>query len=287
MQITDATQTSDLIGRNVIEIYTVFTVANVVQYEFMNYNTWSLTTSPTGSPTSVCLVIDTLYDDAFSHWVFESAIYLPLFTILKHYYFPFLKLVLKSRKQYKRLFCTYFGISDDDIVYEVPAENQCFFPSPISSLNDNAVHPDYLRQLDAFWDMFKAPGYAKSVSVLVLPRQSRENYAGNDRIIDSTAVVAYTKRIPNSAILHTDDVTDLCRQLHTVRSANVIVVDFGSSWFVNGMFSYDADVVVHTGIYTNEHTAFNKLNVIVSKIAAQNKSQMLFPNPVVRIAALR
>ena len=53
-------------------------------------------------------LIDTLFHEAFSHWVYESCIYLDAFLIL-YKSKPNLKLHLVEPKSYKKLFCTFFA----------------------------------------------------------------------------------------------------------------------------------------------------------------------------------
>ena len=96
-------------------------------------------------PDNYYFIADTLYDEAFGHWVLETGIYLPLFITLKKTY-PNLKLVLRSKRMFKKLFCDFFGIKD--VVYSLEPNNVCFFPSPISALNDKSISNLYYKAIE-------------------------------------------------------------------------------------------------------------------------------------------
>jgi hypothetical protein len=46
-------------------------------------------------------------------------------------------------KDYKKLFCKYFNILEDDITLDLNKNNTCIFPLPISCLNNVEVTSDY------------------------------------------------------------------------------------------------------------------------------------------------
>ena len=88
--------------------YQLVRIPNVTTYTLCGttFNIWIVQTDSTLSDissTNVYFVIDLYFDEAFSHWVYESAIYLPLFCMLKVTY-PTLKLVLKTKKEFQTPF---------------------------------------------------------------------------------------------------------------------------------------------------------------------------------------
>lgn len=70
------------------DVYKLFLVENVVCFSFINYNTHHIEVSDM-SATEVSYYF-VLYHDAFAHWVYESAIYLPIVKRLKERYPPML-----------------------------------------------------------------------------------------------------------------------------------------------------------------------------------------------------
>jgi hypothetical protein len=275
LRIDDHTKSNDTIDCEMIDIYKVFSVHNVSSISHIDYSAWTIDTRvPTNSETNHYLAIDTCYDDALAHWVYESAIYLPLFTILKTKY-PNLKLHLKREKVYKRLFCAFFGIVDEDIVFEFDSVRAsiCYMPSPISSLNNVELHPDFVKQVDFFWNAFKLESSSERYVLNVLPRQTRENYKGNDRKTPLNSVIDFAATVPSSIILNTDTINDLRYQMDIVGRSKITVVTDGSPLLLNGMFCYNKHLIVSGDMCTQQQsTKYLKTRYIVDKIIAQNKS---------------
>jgi hypothetical protein len=220
------------------EIYKIYEVENVLSYSNENYNSWKLTTEPSVSIDHYYFVIDTLYDEAFSHWVFESAIYLPVFHKLKKLY-PSLKLVLKAKRTFKQLFCKYFQI--EDVVYDTKPNNICLFPSPITSLNDKNITEDYKQQVYNFAKYFDGEAELHHEFV-IMPRQSKENFIYNDRKFNFERLINCLKN--RSYILNTDEIVDLNDQIAIVKSGKNICVTEGSPFYVNGLFCNNKTIYI-------------------------------------------
>ena len=85
------------------DIYSYKIIKNVAKVT-PSFNKWTIETnqiypsnySYPSNDSSYYFIIDTLLHDAFAHWVFESAIYLPLFLLLKEKYYPNLKLYIRG-----------------------------------------------------------------------------------------------------------------------------------------------------------------------------------------------
>lgn len=276
IDIRDTTEASDKVMVETIDIYKVYSVHNVSTYSDSGYDTLHISCyEPTETgDIKYYFGLDRFYNDAFAHWVFESAVYLPLFRLLKQRH-PHIKLFLKSRKTYTRLFCNYLGISTDDLVYafDTSSPSICYFAPPISSLNQNEITEAYKQHLCRFWEMFRADDVEIQHPVVVLPRQKLENYPGNDRVIPFDTILQYTSRIKDSVILHTDTVTDLAEQIAVIRGSAVIVVTDGSPFLVNGMFSYNKHILVSGQCCTyGQAIRFKKIAYIIDKIKRQNLS---------------
>lgn len=251
-----------------INIYEFNEFSNVTSVDY-TFNNWIVNyDKDLKSFVSYIFVIDTLYHDAFSHWVFESAIYLPLFILLKHKY-PTLKLYLKEHKIYKKIFCEYFKINENDIIYELTYPNTCLLPTPISSLNINSISEKYIYQLDNFLNFFNLKSNEKTIQTVFLPRQTRENYNNNDRYYNNSDFLQNIDTSHNF-ILHTDNVTDLNYQIDIVNSSKNIILMGGSSYFVNGLFCQNSNIIVLDGCM-NQINNFIKLKYIHDKICKNNK----------------
>jgi len=228
------------------------------------------------------LMIDTLYDDAFGHWVYESAIYLPMFRRLKSTRYLDLKLHSKRRRRYKTLFYNFFGISEADIVYgenTAGIPTTAIIPLPISAWNDKEpVSEIYKHYVDEFFQAFCGviDTIPKSISVLLSPRAKQENYTGNDRQIDVTEI---ERRLRNSAtaaviILHTDQVRDLTDdQIRHIAAAKTLILMDGSAYYVNGLFARKSQILVVGGCCVVQHNQeFPKMAYVHQKILAKGNT---------------
>ena len=222
------------------------------------------------------LNIDTLYHDAFSHWVFECAIYLPLFLLLRRKY-PRLKIYSSGYKVYKKLFYDYFEIRETDIVYHLDPSNLCIFPKPISSLNVNAIDETWKLQVDYFFTVLNAGSISKDIFLLFMPRQKKENYINNDRVYNTNDIENYIQNeIPNEGkVLHTDEITHLKDQIGFIHRSKNVILTGGSPYFVNGLFCREKNIVVLDDFIVHQMSGYAKLKWIHDKISEKNKVYMV------------
>ena len=249
-------------------IYKVFIVENVVQYSLINFNAHHIEVCNSDEkPVEYYFVIDLLFHDAFSHWVYESAIYLPIFNKLKEIY-PTIKILLKEKKQFKLLFLKFFHIMETDIVYDIQPHNVCLFPSPISVLNDNHYFTDTYKQiLLQFITIFSQ--YSTSIDVshvydyIILPRQTKENYKNNDRSYHMELIYEAVRSISqNYDTLHTDTIVDLKDQIAAVQSAPNVILTDGSPFMVNNLFCNNQKLFVLDTMTIQQLSTYMKFNYI-------------------------
>jgi hypothetical protein len=278
LHLTDADVTLE------VDSYQFLQVSNVTSYAFCQstMNTWIVHTDASSATTSsvpVYLIIDHYSSDAFAHWVYESAIYLPAYPTLKAMY-PSLKLVLSAKKDFKRLFCNYLKVPESDIVYTIPeGPNHCLFPSPISNLSYKEP-PSVLRDVyyERFFKLFEdCPVVPKEpVDYLIMPRQSKENYTGNERSDPFEAIYNYFKLHPSKShrILHTDTITDLIDQINELRSAKVIICHDGSALTVNGMFVRNKIILPVYIITPYQASVYPSVGTLLMSIAERNSNDL-------------
>lgn len=272
---------------------TLFTIhKNVKSYKFdsVNYNSWIIETvetqETTEKPTVLYFIIDTHAHCAFSHWIFESAIFLPMFIDLRKKH-PEMKLMLKEYRKYKELFCSYFGIKQNEIVYNYeqkidnflnPEENYiqnqnnvCYFPKPISALNNKEISPEYIQLVNEFRLFFvDVQQRSKTIHTLLLPRQSNENQKANDRICDTQELEKSNKVIT----LNTDKVNLLAEQVYIVKSSQNIIVTDGSPYLWNGFISENSNIVVLGDCTVWQCREFKKLEYIERVIMIMNNNKV-------------
>jgi hypothetical protein len=255
----------------------LFIVENVSEYSLEKFDTHKIITNTQTSTNIVSyyFVIDLLYNEAFAHWVYESAIYLPLFNALKSSY-PNIKLLLKTHKTFKRLFTDFLGIQASDVIYDIDITpvNICIFPSPISALNDKSITGTYQRLVDNFACLFAnlTPiRIGNKNDYVVLPRQKKENYNANDRVYDVSVIyniLKYNNKTFN--VVETDTITDLTEQINLLRMSNNVILTDGSPFLVNIMFCKHQKVFVIDRITQKQSGEYIKINFIINHICKQN-----------------
>jgi hypothetical protein len=223
-------------------------------------------------------IIDTYQNEAFAHWVFESAVYLHLFTELKQKY-PTIKLALRSPRTYKKLFLKLFNISTDDIVHNIEINNICIFPSPLSMINDKELNDKFqinARKLKETINKMFATEKQKDINILFMPRQSKENFFANNRVNDSTDIQQNLKSENiKHILLNTDDVTNIKIQIDTIKKAKNIIITDGSPFLVNGLFCKNANIIVLGDIVSQDGQTFKRYKFLKELIEEENKVTML------------
>jgi hypothetical protein len=182
-------------------------------------------------------VFDCPGEDAIGHWVYESFMFHSLYSELKKQY-PTLQIVSSNRKKYVKILLRFFDL-DDNIMYEVDStkKNVCFFP-PITSLND-LLHPDiFMRYLDIYTGSIRSKfiTFPKKNVCLFLPRNTVDNYAANDRTIPHTDTIRKSVVEIGGTVLNTYELNNIDYQFNIVNNSDVIILDYGSSFFFNTIF---------------------------------------------------
>ena len=270
IEICEPFQNIDILTEDVYQ-YTEF--KNVIKVE-NQFNKWIIEVDNTNNSSNISyyLIIDTKLHDAFFHWVAESAIYLLFFNILKNKY-PTLKLYLKEFKTYKKLFCDYFNINQNDIVYNLDYSNVCIFPMPISCLNIAKRDENWKIQFNYFIEKLNSTciDNQKYIQSIFLPRQTKENYKNNDRTYNTIDISNHIENSENSVILNTDNIVDLTQQINMINSSSNVILTAGSAYFMNGLFCKNSHIIVLDDSLIWQIDTFMKLKYIHNKICETNK----------------
>lgn len=239
-----------------IESYRVYEAKNVVSIfiKTQNQEGWDIVTIPNPETSEVAyyFYFDCEQSDAFGHWVFESAYYLPLFKKLKQQY-PTLQLLSYKKKNFMKSMFEAFDMKESDIVHEISCvSNRVFFPE-FSTL---ALHTPYQTFLDHIHRFYTSlveglPSPTKCIDILYLPRGRIENFKPNDRTIpcQEQLVDLLPMMYPSSRIYYTDQTKNMRDQIELVRSARILIVDYGSNLMFNGFFAEDSIVLVIGNIH--------------------------------------
>ena len=250
MIVNDSSENGEIID----SIYKVYKVNNVKEC-YCDVDCWKIELNEnTDTSNKNIFFICEITPIAVSHWVYESAVYLDLFKLLKEKYHT-IKLIIIGKRIFKNLFFNLFGISDSDIIYQdinsienkyvIPndlASNICIFPSPISSQLCKSVNPAYKEHLIRFCTYFKNINIENkyTIETLIMPRQKKENLLyndRNDRTVDFSRILDFFQiNNLNHTILHTDDITDIKYQVTLLRSSKNIIVSDGAAFSLNLLF---------------------------------------------------
>lgn len=239
------------------------------------------------NPTGVYFLLDTHNQNAFAHWVFENFVYLPMYREVKEKY-PSCKILLYESKDYKYMFLRGAGIPIEDIVEakdidfqyqtlckeaieERTIEPNLVFFHPYASFNGQPVGEYHLQYISHYLHTIQRMPKEKTIPILYLPRGEKENFAGMDRrYVIQGQCKEYVKQL-GGTIFETDTNIDYHKQVELVRSAKVILCDYGSNLWVNGFFSENAHIVfLNIGWHQQDNLPY--YGILYNLIQNQNKS---------------
>lgn len=221
-------------------------------------------------------IFDSPTGDAFAHWIFESFIFYPIFLHVKKLY-PTIKILVPNNKRYIKNFVDFVKI-DSIIVNKIQTTNNTCFFNPLLSLN--VSNEKSLKLLEYF--TIKMRNYITSNissmsqnKLIVLPRNSKDNYVGNDRHIN-TEDIEKNVISKGGTVLDTYQINNINIQFSLVNSFDCIIVCFGSSYFVNCIFLKNKTIIVldHFNYY-NFHKTFEANSLIFNMIEKQNNVKIV------------
>ena len=289
MIINDSSENGEIID----SIYKVYKVNNVKEC-YCDVDCWKIEINEHNDTTNqniffICEINST----TISHWVYESAVYLELFKLLKEKYHT-IKLIIIGKRIFKNLFLNLFGISDNDIIYQdicsienmyvIPNDytsNTCIFPSPISSQHCKSVNTAYTKHLIRFCNYFKNINIKNSdtVETLIMPRQKKENFVHNDRNIDFSHILQfYQTNNLNHTILHTDDITDINYQITLLRSARNIIVCDGAAFSLNLLFCSNKNFYVINRFSELQQQYYPMAKLLIEILSTFNNNKYFYFN---------
>lgn len=225
--------------------------SNEKTYEYYN-------STKSDSYTNIFFLFETDQHAAFAHWINECCVFLPYFKD-----FIDAKLLIKQNppRKYKKLFTKLFDIPDEKIIYlnnsnlydycysDIPINNICIVCPNIASqsLNGNIMISEIfiglIEQLKQKIFDINEISNNKTIEHLFLPRNNVENYQPNDRIINYTNVYNILKDKEHIKY-NTMDTDDFLTQIQLLSSAKNIYLDYGSSFYVNGLFCTNSKIYI-------------------------------------------
>jgi hypothetical protein len=219
----------------------------------------------------IYIAIDSGGQDAFAHWVFESAIWIPE---IKRQYPAFvhkMEFLLLNKKKYKEDFLEHLGVR---YTYNPTQNNITIICPPYTSLNSHRYLSRYCLLIDSFHRYLEEISYfsVKTINNLLLPRQKKENLKANDRSVDTSNIEEVFNRSPTEALTYnTDESINFSVQVQTIRQARTIFVTDGSAFLVNGFIAKSSTIVVlGASLVPNQSLMYEKMAAICSLIEKNN-----------------
>ena len=249
----------------------VYTVNNVKSYEYQqSKHTIQYNNNTTQSSDHKYFLFESTSNEAFSHWIVESAILILIYKKLKSIY-PTIKLHLLTTKQYKTLFLNHLNISNDDIAYTLEPNNECFLAEPFTNFHNKAKYTVHCQYIVEFFNIIRPETLPeKDIDILLLPRQTKENYAQNDRTHNTKAIEDIVSKTINCRVLHTDTVTDIKDQINLILRAKNIIVTDGSPYLINGLISLNSNIICIGNIVRGQILLFSEMRMLDSIIKSNN-----------------
>jgi len=194
---------------------------------------------------NIYFIFDAPGSDAFAHWVFETCICSSILVELNKIY-PNIIVLTTNRKKYVSSYLKFLNINNN-IEYDIlNIKNTCFFP-PLLSLNssDKRDLPTFLKYVNIFINQIKEQIISLNpIQILLLPRNSLDNYQPNDvpRIKNEeleTNIISI-----GGTSLNTYQLNNMFIQLSIIHCSNIIILDYGSSFFVNCISIKNKKIIV-------------------------------------------
>ena len=223
-------------------------------------------------------IFDCPGEDAFAHFVYESFIFYPIFQKIANIH-PSIKILTTINKNFVKNLFKFFNIKNEIINKIENINNICFF-SPIISLNDHNINQEiYIKHINLFSNYItNNVSLFDQQNILFLPRNTKENYLPNDRIIYGTDDIKENIVKIGGTIIDTYELNDIGLQFSKINSFNTIILDFGSSFLVNGIFLKNKKIIVLDNYgYSYQINNFISINIIYNIIKNNNTIYFIKP----------
>lgn len=237
------------------------------------------------------LLFEHCYHQAFGHWVYESGIFLQYYNELQKKLDKPLKLFIinKPSRSYKKLFLNFYGIKEENLIYcdhelrhndydnnwlkrfnvTLPKNNICI-TTPVVTYNNlpSNIIPipieDFKQRIYDFRNSLlkNIKNDINKIEWLFLPRATKENYKPNDRKINYSGIYNFLKD-KNYVEYDVMNTKDLINQIELVRSAKNIILDYGASFCVNGLFCENQNIYLTSRINHTEQLCSKTLFKII------------------------
>lgn len=220
-------------------------------------------------------VFDCPGEDAFAHWVFECFIFYPIFLKIRNIY-PNIKILSSNTKKYVKNMFRFLNIQNDVVESINRSNNVCFF-SPIVSLNElnsnnGQLYRQYVYNMISDIETYNSRNCLNKNKILFLPRNSKDNYKSNTRIIHGSEDIEENVINRGGIVLNTYQINNINLQCAIVNSSEIIILDYGSSFWFNALFCKNKKIIVldEYNLYLSQVSTFHSFKVLIEIISNNN-----------------
>jgi hypothetical protein len=277
-------QENFLLGQPVI-------VQKLINYKYLDFKTIEITVVECSDQIQfnynkilpykeIYVAADTFFNGAFSHWIFESAIWIPHIRSLNGQLPSVPKFLLSEPRKFKESFLdsTGFGYS-----YQASPENYTILMPPITTINLNYYTLAYKKLLINFHYFLKglAPDPSKNVKAVLLPRGKAENFTPNDRFVDTNQIEEFFKdKSPNLVIFNSDESPNLLHQIDLIRRAELILVPDGAALVFNGFLAQNSTLLVFNSELVRSQIRIYEKGLEILNIIKNNNNNIIYVNSI-------
>lgn len=222
--------------------------------------------------TNYYFIFDCPGEDALGHWVYESFIFYSLYSEIKTHFKSSLQILSSNHKKYVKSLLRFFNL-DTNIVYKIDTntKNVCYFP-PIISMNDLKDVDIFKKYIHIYANSIKERLiiFPQSIDNLFLPRNKKDNYVINDRIIPFTEEICNNIIENGGTVLNTYELNNMNLQYNIIFNSDCIIMDYGSSFMFNCIFLENKKIILLHNDNLNFYLSFYANKIIFDYIKERN-----------------
>lgn len=153
--------------------------------------------------------------------------------------------------------------------FNLPKNNVCISPEMICLLDDNINVEIFENNIFYFQKIILSNKKITNEKIndwVFFPRAKKENFRNNNYPDSFYENVYRLLKNKNHIIYNIEDTTDIIDQINIIRSAKNIILDYGSSFLVNGLFCENTNIYLTSKLqHTNEIGSRTIQNIIKNK----------------------
>jgi hypothetical protein len=184
-------------------------------------------------------IIDSPGDFALAHWIYESFIFIHILIGLNEK-IANIKILTKNHKKYVKSMLCFFEIKNEVVNVIDNYNNTCYYPKIYSINTSQQIEEDtyYNLYINSYINYIQGniQGNIQGITTVFLPRNNADNYLPNDRTINNTDKIKATVIENGGTVLDTYALNNIKYQFTIINNADVVILDFGSSFLFNCIF---------------------------------------------------